>query len=253
MKSPRTVLVTGAARRIGAAICSDLAANGFSVAIHANETIDEAERLAARLRQGGASAIAVQADLLDPDKAKDLIPRVAGELGPVGLLVNNASIFREDSAEAFDASAFEQHFAIHVKVPSILSGAFLAQLPDDASGLIVNMIDQRVWALTPRFYSYTLSKSALWTATQTLAQAYGPRVRVNAIGPGPSFRSPRQTDEDFQSQLSALILQQGPAPEEFGATIRFLFNTPSITGQMVALDGGQHLAWQTPDVAEINE
>lgn len=253
VKFPRTVLVTGAARRIGAAICSDLAANGFAVAIHANEAIAEAESLAARLRQDGAKAISIQADLLNPAESKNLVSRVAAELGPLGLLVNNASIFREDSAEKFDAEAFEQHFAIHVKAPSILSAAFLAQLPDNTSGLIVNIIDQRVWALTPRFYSYTLSKSALWTATQTLAQAYGPRVRVNAIGPGPSFKSPRQTDEDFQTQLSALILKQGPAPEEFGQTIRFLFNTPSITGQMVALDGGQHLAWQTPDVAEINE
>ena len=245
--------MTGAARRIGAAICRDLASHGFAVAIHANEALDEAEALAADLRQEGANAIAVQANLLNPAETENLISRVVSELGPLGLLVNNASIFREDSADSFDAEAFEQHFAIHVKAPSILSAAFLAQLPGEASGLIVNMIDQRVWALTPRFYSYTLSKSALWTATQTLAQAYGPRVRVNAIGPGPSFKSPRQTDEDFQTQLSALILKQGPAPEEFGQTIRFLFNTPSITGQMVALDGGQHLAWQTPDVAEINE
>ncbi|MQY48461.1 SDR family oxidoreductase [Rhizobiales bacterium RZME27] len=253
VKSPRTVLVTGAARRIGAAICSDLAAHGFAVAIHANEAIAEAESLAARLRQDGAQAIALRANLLDPSETADLIGRVAADLGPLDLLVNNASIFREDNADQFDAEAFEQHFSIHVKAPSILSSAFLAQLPQAASGLIVNVIDQRVWALTPRFYSYTLSKSALWTATQTLAQAYGPRVRVNAIGPGPSFKSPRQSDEDFQTQLSALILKQGPAPEEFGATIRFLFNAPSITGQMVALDGGQHLAWQTPDVAEINE
>lgn len=209
--------------------------------------------LAARLRQAGAKAIAIKANLLDAGETENLVARVAAELGPLGLLVNNASIFRDDSAEHFNADTFDQHFSIHVKAPSILSAAFLAQIPPDASGLIVNMVDQRVWALNPRFYSYTLSKSALWTATRTLAQAYGPRVRVNAIGPGPTFKSPRQSDEDFQAQLGALILKHGPAPEEFGATIRFLFHTPSITGQMVALDGGQHLAWQTPDVAEINE
>jgi NAD(P)-dependent dehydrogenase (short-subunit alcohol dehydrogenase family) len=127
------------------------------------------------------------------------------------------------------------------------------QLPQDMNGLIVNIIDQRVWAPNPRFYSYTLSKSALWTATQTMAQAFAPRVRVNAIGPGPSFRSERQRPQDFQAQIDGLILKRGPQPDEFGRTVRFLFDTPSITGQMIALDGGQHLAWETPDVAEIPE
>jgi NAD(P)-dependent dehydrogenase (short-subunit alcohol dehydrogenase family) len=249
----RSALITGAAKRIGAVIAQDLAANGFSVAIHANGSIAEAEAIVAELRHKGHRAVAVQADLTNISEAGGLISKVNRALGPIDLLVNNASVFRQDSARAFDAEVWEHHFAIHVRAPSILAAQFAAQLPEGANGSIVNIIDQRVWALRPSFYSYTLSKSALWTATQTLAQALAPRIRVNAIGPGPSMPSERQAQEDFQAQVSALILQRGPALEEFGRTIRFLYDTPSITGQMIALDGGQHLAWQTPDVAEIME
>ena len=252
-KRLRSALVTGAAKRIGRAIAEDLAANGFSVAIHANGSLSEAEELVAELRQKGYRAIALKADLTNIGETGELVKRASEDLGPLDLLVNNASIFRQDSARSFDEQAWAQHFDVHVRAPSILAAAFAEQLPDDATGLIVNIIDQRVWALRPSFYSYTLSKSALWTATQTLAQALAPAIRVNAIGPGPSMPSERQAQEDFQAQVSALILQRGPALEEFGQTIRFLYDTPSITGQMIALDGGQHLAWQTPDVAEITE
>jgi NAD(P)-dependent dehydrogenase (short-subunit alcohol dehydrogenase family) len=248
-----TVLVTGAARRMGRAIAEDLACHGYGVAIHADRSIAEAEQLAAGLRAKGHRAAAVAADLTDSGATDGLIDAAAALLGPVSGLVNNASLFVNDTAETFDAACFDRHFAIHVRAPSILSAALLRQLPAGANALIVNIIDQRVWKLTPQFYSYTLSKSALWTATRTLAQAYAPRVRVNAIGPGPSFRSARQAPEDFQRQIDALPLKRGPAPDEFGRTIRFLFDTPSITGQMIALDGGQHLAWETPDVAEIVE
>ncbi|MBY3194285.1 SDR family oxidoreductase [Rhizobium laguerreae] len=252
-KRLRSALITGAAKRIGRAIAEDLAANGFSVAIHANGSIGEADALVAELRQKGYRAIALQADLSDLGETGELITRASEALGPLDLLVNNASVFQHDSARSFNAASWALHFDLHVRAPSILAAAFAQQMPAEAAGLIVNIIDQRVWALRPSFYSYTLSKSALWTATQTLAQALAPRIRVNAIGPGPSMPSERQAMEDFQAQVSALILQRGPALEEFGQTIRFLYDTPSITGQMIALDGGQHLAWQTPDVAEITE
>lgn len=238
---------------MGRAICEDLAHHGYGVAIHANGSLEEAEALAKKLRGLGCRAAAFQANLLDEKEADGLIDRAAAELGPLTGLVNSASIFQADSPEAFDAEIFDKHFGIHVRAPSILSAALLRQLPQNAEGLIVNIIDQRVWKLTPLFYSYTLSKSALWTATQTLAQAYAPRIRVNAIGPGPSFKSERQAPEDFDRQVAALPLRRGPAADEFGRTIRFLFDTPSVTGQMIALDGGQHLAWETPDVAEIIE
>ncbi|MFD1746134.1 SDR family oxidoreductase [Rhizobium helianthi] len=253
MKNERTVLVTGGARRMGRAICEDLARHGYSVAIHANGSLAEAEALAESLRRDGHRAVALQADLLDACATDRLIERAAADLGPISGLINCASIFQKDSADSFQAQTYDRHFGIHVRAPSILSAALLRQLPQDRQGLIVNIIDQRVWKLTPHFYSYTLSKAALWTATQTLAQAYAPRVRVNAIGPGPSFKSERQAQEDFDKQIAGLILERGPAPDEFGRTIRFLFDTPSITGQMIALDGGQHLAWETPDVAEIIE
>ncbi len=245
--------MTGAARRIGRAIVEDLAREGFAVAIHAHESIDEAEDLAAMLREQGARATAVRCDLKDPLACDKLLSDAAEKLGPIDLLVNNASVFRYDSVEAFDQRIWQDHFDIHVRAPAILSSAFARQLPEDCGGLIVNIIDQRVLALNPRFYSYTLSKSALWTATQTTAQALAPRIRVNAIGPGPSMPSSRQRQEDFEAQVAGLILKAGPKTAEFGRTVRFLFDTPSITGQMIALDGGQHLAWQTPDILEITE
>ncbi|EJZ23094.1 SDR family oxidoreductase [Rhizobium sp. Pop5] len=252
-KRLRSALVTGAAKRIGRAIAEDLAANGFSVAIHANGSLGEAEELVTELRRNGYRAVALQADLTDIGETTELVAKASEALGPLDLLVNNASVFQHDSARNFNAATWALHFDLHVRAPSILAAAFAQQMPPEAAGLIVNIIDQRVWALRPSFYSYTLSKSALWTATQTLAQALAPHIRVNAIGPGPSIPSERQAQEDFQAQVSALILQRGPALEEFGQTIRFLYDTPSITGQMIALDGGQHLAWQTPDVAEITE
>lgn len=252
-KIPRTVLITGASRRLGRAIAEDLATHGFTIAVHARSSILEAEEFANTIRQKGGKAQAFAADLADIHSTTELMEKASNALGPIGVLVNNASIFRSDSADAFDSATFEAHFAVHVRAPSILAAGLINQLPQDMNGLIVNIIDQRVLAPNPRFYSYTLSKSALWTATQTMAQAFAPRVRVNAIGPGPSFKSERQRPQDFQAQIDGLILKRGPQPDEFGRTVRFLFDTPSITGQMIALDGGQHLAWETPDVAEIPE
>lgn len=252
MKS-KTALITGGAKRLGRAIAEDLANHGFNVVIHANESIDEAERLAASLRQRGVTSQALRADLANKAEASTLIDRANAALGPIDLLVNNASIFNDDSASRFDEANFDAHFAIHLKAPLMLAAAFARQLPEGSDGLIVNMIDQRVWSLGPRFFSYTLSKSALWTATQTMAQAFAPRIRVNAIGPGPTLKNIRQSAEDFQKQIDGLILKRGPALNEFGRTIRYLYETPSITGQMIALDGGQHLAWETPDVTDINE
>ena len=247
---PKVALVTGSAKRLGRAIAEDLAAHGFSVALHANGSLDEAESVAEALRAEGKRAIALKADLGNISETASLISQTEAAFGAVGLLINNASIFEDDTAVDFDANIFDRHFAVHVRAPAILSGALVKALPDDCSGLIVNIIDQRVLALKPTFFSYTLSKATLWTATQTLAQAFSPRVRVNAIGPGPTLISERQRPEDFQAQVDSLPLKHGPSLDEFGRTIRFLFDTPSITGQMIALDGGQHLIWHG---TEINE
>ena len=248
-----TALVTGAARRIGAAIAGDLAANGFAIALHFHRSGGEAEALAERIVRQGGRAVALQADLTDETQAGTLVQRAAAALGPVRLLVNSASIFADDSAAAPDFATWDRHFAIHLKAPALLTADLARQLPGDEDGLVVNVIDQRVWKLTPSFFSYTLSKAALWTATQTMAQAFAPRLRVNAIGPGPTVVSERQTPADFQAQLDGLIMKRGPALSEFGATIRYLWQARSVTGQMIALDGGQHLAWQTPDVTGMPE
>ncbi|MCY0094520.1 SDR family oxidoreductase [Hoeflea ulvae] len=248
-----TVLVTGAGRRIGKAIAMDLAARGYHIAIHANTSGREAEAVAASIRDSGGVAEVFLADLTDADAVRKLHGTVCARLGFPDIIVNNASVFEDDSVRDFDEKQFDLHFAIHLKAPVILAEAMAASLPEGRDGLIVNIIDQRVWKLTPNFFSYTLSKTALWTATQTMAQALAPRIRVNAIGPGPTLANERQKESDFARQSAAVPLGHGPDLAEFGATIRYLHQAGSITGQMIALDGGQHLAWQTPDVIDVGE
>lgn len=252
-EKPPTALVTGGARRVGAAIVADLAAHGFAVAVHCNTSRDEADSLAAKINGAGGLAAVVQGDLADRDALQRVVPDASAALGPVRLLVNNASVFDDDAADSFRWEDWDRHFDMHLKAPVALTRSLAEALPDWEDALVVNIIDQRVWRLTPRFFSYTLSKSALWTATRTMAQTYGPRIRVNAIGPGPTLKNERQDTEDFQKQVEALILERGPELGEFGATIRYLWSSRSVTGQMIALDGGQHLAWQTPDVYGIAE
>ncbi len=247
-----TALVTGGAKRVGKAICEDLAAHGWNVVIHAHSSAEEAEALSDSLNAAGGRSAVVTSDLADVNAHGGLLDEAAAHFGPVNVLVNNASVFEDDEAAMPDFDNFDAHFALHVKTPLALSAAMRDRL-GGASGLIVNMIDQRVWALTPRFFTYTLSKSTLWTATRTLAQAFAPDIRVNAIGPGPTLPNERQSDEDFKRQTDRLLLGKGPLLTEFGATIRYLWDAESVTGQMIALDGGQHLAWETPDVTGIRE
>jgi NAD(P)-dependent dehydrogenase (short-subunit alcohol dehydrogenase family) len=248
-----TVLVTGAARRIGKAIALDLAAHGYSIAVHANSSGEEAEAVAGKIRDAGGSANVFLADLTEMRAVRALHGQVSERMGPPDIIVNNASVFEADDVRTFDEDLFDRHFAVHVKAPSVLAEAMAAGLPQDGEGLIINIIDQRVWKLTPRFFSYTLSKAALWTATQTMAQALAPRIRVNAIGPGPTLANERQKNSDFARQAAAVPLERGPELSEFGATIRYLHGARSVTGQMIALDGGQHLAWETPDVKGVGE
>ncbi|MER9946666.1 SDR family oxidoreductase [Mesorhizobium sp. M0047] len=252
-KATATALVTGGAKRIGKAIIEDLAAHGFAVAIHCNRSRTEADALAAGINARGGRAVVIAADLTDMDAVGDLVGQAQAALGPISLLVNNASLFVDDSVLDFDWRAWDRHFAVHVKAPALLAQNFARALPEGQEGLIVNIIDQRVWRPTPRYFSYALSKSTLWAATQMMAQALGPRIRVNAIGPGPTLKNTRQDDGDFAAQVDGLILKRGPELPEFGATIRYLWAARSVTGQMIALDGGQHLAWQTPDVTGMME
>jgi NAD(P)-dependent dehydrogenase (short-subunit alcohol dehydrogenase family) len=246
-------LITGGAKRIGAAIVDNLAANGFAVAIHANRSRDEALRKVAEVIAKGGRAAAVFGDLTDYASVGAIIDQAEAALGPVQILVNSASVFQKDTAQAPDHAQFDTHFGVHVKAPALLAARMVERLPAGFEGLIVNVIDQRVWRLTPHFFSYTLSKAALWTATQTMAMAFAPQVRVNAIGPGPTLPNERQNLADFQAQVDAVPLRHAPALSEFGATVRYLWEAKSVTGQMIALDSGQHLAWETPDVLNANE
>jgi len=244
---PKTALVTGSGARIGAALCEGLAAAGYRVGVHFRGSSTDADRVVERIHAKAGQALALQADLTVMAETEKLIPALKDAFGPVGLLINNASVFEKDSLDGFNEALWDAHFDVHVKAPSVLSGQFAEQLPSDSDGLIVNVIDQRVWRITPRFTSYTLSKAALWAATQAMAQALAPRIRVNAIGPGPTLPSPRQQQRDFDAQVASVPLQRGPTLDEFTQTVLYLAQARSVTGQMIALDGGQHLAWETPD------
>ena len=247
-KNSSTVLITGAAQRIGRALALDFAARGWRVGVHCRSSLKQAEGLAAEIKAMGAAAAVLPADLSDFAALERLIPACAQALGPPACLVNNASLFTYDDVATLASDAWDAQLAVNLKAPVFLAKAFAAALPPGVEGNIVNMVDQRVWKPTPRFFSYAASKSALWSVTRTLAQALAPRIRVNAIGPGPVLKSAHQTDEEFRRQCESTILQRGTTPEEIAAAVRFVLDAPAMTGQMIALDGGQHLAWETPDV-----
>lgn len=249
----KTALVTGGAKRIGRAMVERLAREGYRVAIHCNASVADAERLAHAIGEAGGRASVVQADLSDADAVAGMIEAAATALGPLDLLVNNASEFEDDRIETLDLARYHRTLAVDLTAPLILARDFAAQLPADAEGLIVNVLDQRVWKETPLFFSYQIAKSALWTATRTMAQALAPRIRVNAIGPGPTLASPRQGDADFARQAAATPLRRSSSPDEVCAALMYLVSARSVTGQMLALDAGQHLAWETPDVVGIRE
>jgi len=240
---PRVALVTGAARRIGRAIALALADDGWAIAVHYGTSRDDAEELVKAIVARGVRAVPLEADLAKESAAAKLVERAAVALGPLGCLVNNASVFENDEALTVMRESWDRHIETNLRAPFVLSQAFARQLPAGKQGCIVNLLDQRVWNLTPHFFSYTLSKAGLWTLTQTLALALAPNIRVNGIGPGPTLPSPRQTDEQFRRQESVLPLQRGATPEEIAAAVKFILAAPAMTGQMLALDGGQHLGW----------
>jgi NAD(P)-dependent dehydrogenase (short-subunit alcohol dehydrogenase family) len=243
---PGAALVTGAAKRIGRAIALDLGMHGWTVAVHYHRSASEAAEVVGEIEAGGGRAVAVHADLSREADAQALIPLAVEALGPLTCLVNNASLFEMDRVETVTRASWDAHIDINLRAPLVLSQAFARQLPADASGVIVNMLDQRVWNLTPYFLSYTVAKMGLWTLTRTLALALAPRVRVNGIGPGPTLPSPRQTAEQFAQQCRAMPLRRGTTLAEICSTVRFILDTPAMTGQMIALDGGQHLGWAQP-------
>lgn len=249
----QNALVTGAGKRIGRALALGLAADGYGVGVHYAQSASAAQDVVAEITAQGGRAFALQADLTDAAAVARLVPDAAAALGPLTLLVNNASLFERDTAETLTVESWDAHINANLRAPMLLARDLAAQCPTDIQGNIVNLIDQRVWRLTPDFTSYTVSKAGLWTLTQTLAQALAPRLRVNAIGPGPTLPNPRQEQAEFDKQARLVPLQYGATPDDMLAGLRYILSARVMTGQMLALDGGQHLAWETPDVTQVIE
>jgi len=252
-----TALVTGAGKRLGRAMALYLASRGQDVAVHYASSGAGAEAVCAEIRAMGRKAVAVQADLLDEAQVETLIPRAVAALGPLTILINNASIFEYDRIETATRKGWDRHIESNLRAPYVLTQAFAAQCAPTgtdaageplASGLIVNMIDQRIWKPTPEFSTYTIAKMGLWALTQTAAQGLAPQIRVNAIGPGPTMQGSRQSAGHFARQRAATILNRGANPADITAALGFFLDSPAVTGQMIAVDGGQHLGWRTPDV-----
>lgn len=241
-------LVTGGAKRIGRAICLELARAGFDIAIHHRASKDEAAGLAREIEDVGRRAVALSADLTDAVETHALIGRAVEALGPLSVLVNNASVFADDRLDTITGESWNAHLDTNLRAPVLLAQTFARQAPEGSA--IVNILDQRVLKPDPRFFSYGLSKAALWHATRTMAQALTPRIRVNGVGPGPTLPSVHQTAEEFEAEARAVPLARAGSPEAVAATVRWLVDAELVTGQMIAVDGGQHLAWQTPDIVE---
>jgi len=243
---PKAALVTGAGRRIGRAIALMLGAEGWAVAVHYHRSRQDAESVVGDIVAAGGRAAAVAADLAREAEVKKLVPRAVDALGPLGCLVNNAAVFENDLALSVTRESWDRHLDTNLRAPFVLMQEFARQLPAEAAGAVVNLLDERVWSLTPYFVSYTVSKAALWALTRSMALALAPRIRVNGIGPGPTLPSPRQTEEQFRRQSEAMPLRRGTSPEEIAQAVRFILAAPAMTGQMIALDGGQHLGWAQP-------
>jgi NAD(P)-dependent dehydrogenase (short-subunit alcohol dehydrogenase family) len=241
-----TALVTGAALRLGRAIALDLAKHDWHIGVHHHTSGAEAESLVEEIEHLGSKAVALPADLTSEDQLRGLIHSCAEKLGPPTCLINNAARFEWDSVDTLDWTGWQAELDVNLRAPIFLTQAFARTLPEEATGCVVNMIDQRVWRLTPEYFSYTIAKSALWTATRTLAQALAPRIRVNALGPGPVLPSRRQSQADFERECRATPLRRAATVDEVCRAVRFLLDSPSVTGQMIALDSGEHLAWNGP-------
>jgi NAD(P)-dependent dehydrogenase (short-subunit alcohol dehydrogenase family) len=245
----KTVLVTGAAKRLGRAIALDLARVGWDIALHYNSSESDAREVAEAIRGMNRRVALLPADLSREEQTTGLIARAIAEIGPLGALVNSASLFENDDWESASRVSWDKHIEVNLRAPFVLSQQFAKALPENAHGAIVNIVDQRVLKPTPQFVSYSLSKAGLYWLNTTLAQALGPRIRVNAVAPGPTIINARQAEADFRRQREATVLGTGAEPQDICAAIRYLLEATTVTGEMIAVDGGQHLIWKTPDVS----
>jgi len=257
----RRALVTGAGARLGQSMAVYLAERGYDVAVHFSSSDEGAEETLRLIRANGRTGVKLKADLLVEAEVESLIARAVTALGgPLTCLVNNASIFEPDTIQTATRTSWDRHIESNLRAPYVLTQNFAAQIPplatDDrgepvAQGVVVNMIDQRVRKLTPAFSSYTIAKMGLWALTQTAAQGLAPNIRVNAIGPGPTLKGARQSEEEFSAQRAATVLERGSNPEDINAALGYLLDSPALTGQLLCIDGGQHLGWETPDVSTL--
>ncbi|RYE09520.1 MAG: SDR family oxidoreductase [Hyphomicrobiales bacterium] len=234
-------LVTGAANRLGAAMARALSGAGYALVIHHRGGEDDAKALAVEIRATGGQAATLKADLANRRQRAALIEKAMKPFGALTLLVNNASSFEPDSVMDLEEALWDRHFAIHLEAPAFLARDFAAQLPDGTQGNIVNIIDERILHLTPNYFSYTLSKAALWTMTQTMAQSLAPRIRVNAIGPGPTLRDKGQSEAAFQRNQAATPLGYAANAGDICEALLYLLNARAVTGTMIPVDGGRHL------------
>ena len=258
---PGRALVTGAGARLGRAMALYLGARGWDVAVHYASSEKGARETVEALKELGRHAVSLKADLLDETQVQALLPNAAAKLGgPITCLINNASIFEYDTVSTATRDSWDRHIESNLRAPFVLTQALAAQAPDavaDAGGepvaqtMVLNMLDQRVQKLTPEFMTYTIAKMGLWAMTRTTAQALAPHVRVNGIGPGPTLRGHRQSQDHFDRQRAATVLGRGANEADICAALGYFLDAPGVTGQMIAVDGGQHLAWQTPDVLGI--
>ena len=245
---PRAALVTGGSRRLGRAIALALAEQGIAIAIHHNQS--DPTSTVAEIRALGVPVVTLRADLAREAEVETLLPAAMQALGPIGILINNASTFERDSYDNVTRASWDAHIEPNLRAPFLLTQAFAKSLPPANEGCILNLLDERVWSLTPHFVSYTISKSALWTLTRTMALALAPRIRVNGIGPGPALPSIHQTDAQYARQAASVPLGHGTTPEEVARIAIALISFTSVTGQMIAPDGGQHLQWGASRVSE---
>lgn len=246
---PKVALVTGAGKRIGRLIALRLARDGWAVAVHYNSSAGEAYDTVGEIIQGGGRAVALKGNLAVEAEVVTLVPQATKALGTLGLVVNNASLFERDEVKSVSRATWDAHMEANLRAPFVLIQALAAQLPKDAEGLAINILDERVLSLTPHFVSYTVSKAGLWTLTQTMALALAPRIRVMGIGPGPTLPSPRQSTEQFARQAGAMPLKRGADPSEVAEAVSFIIANRSMTGSILMLDGGQHLAWSWSSAA----